>query len=77
MSKGRTDIDPWSTDADSIPFDKEILVAWNFTNSTHTKAIVTRDSKENPKRLWLDYHGKGFILLEDVKYWMDIPEVPK
>lgn len=66
----------WSSDLSEIPFDVEVTVAWNFTNSTHTKSIVIRHS-DTPGILWLDNLQHQFITIEDARYWIGYPELPK
>lgn len=65
----------WSSDLSQIPFDVEVTVAWNFTNSTHTKSIVTR-VRLDPDVLWLD-GLEHCINLSDARYWIGYPELPK
>lgn len=66
----------WSYDLSSIPYNKEVAVAWNFTNTTHTKSIVTR-YESDPLRLYLDHTSTQFILISDAKCWIDFPELPE
>ncbi len=72
----------WSSDLSSVPLEKEIVVAWNFTNSMCTKSVAMRDSA-NLEILWLDaltgsgVKSKGhYIKLSDAKYWLALPELP-
>jgi hypothetical protein len=64
----------WSSNLSAIPFDTEIVVAWNFTNSTHTKTLVIRKETE-PSTLWFDNLDEC-INLSDARYWISFPELP-
>ena len=65
----------WSSDLSSIPFDTEVVVAWNFTNSMSTKSIMIRSS-DTPAILGLD-DQMSFIMLRDAKYWLALPDLPE
>lgn len=67
----------WSSDLPQIPFNIEIVVAWNFTNTSHTKSLVIRNQSD-PDNLWIDSSTKDeFIRLTDAKYWIALPELPE
>ena len=65
----------WQTEPQSIPFDVEVLVAWNFTNSRYTTSVMIRHA-DQPDCLWLDT-DKRFINLSYAKYWRMIPAIPE